>query len=52
VLEKVILIGEEIPEGCLKFEDLLETKAGVEEIRSTLEQAHHGAPERGPPDPQ
>jgi 2,3-dihydroxybenzoate-AMP ligase/mycobactin salicyl-AMP ligase len=39
VLEKVILIGEEIPEGCLKFEDLLETKAGVEEIRSTLEQA-------------
>ena len=40
VLEKVILIGEKIPEGCLKFEDLLETKAGAEEIRSTLEQAH------------
>jgi non-ribosomal peptide synthetase component E (peptide arylation enzyme) len=40
VLEKVILIGEGIPEGCLKFEDLLETKAGVKEIRSALEQAH------------
>ncbi len=40
VLEKVILVGDEIPEGCLKFEDLLETKTGVEEIRSTLEQAH------------
>jgi len=40
VLEKVILVGDEIPEGCLKFEDLLESKAGVEEIRSTLEQAH------------
>ena len=40
VLEKVILIGEKIPEGCLKFEDLLETMAGAEEIRSTLEQAH------------
>ena len=39
VLEKVILIGEEIPEGCLKFEDLLETKTGAEEIRSRLEQA-------------
>jgi 2,3-dihydroxybenzoate-AMP ligase/mycobactin salicyl-AMP ligase len=39
VMEKVILIGEGIPEGCLKFEDLLETKAGVKEIRSTLEQA-------------
>ncbi|MGD9031317.1 MAG: AMP-binding protein [Desulfobacteraceae bacterium] len=39
ILEKVILIGGEISEGCLKFEDLLETKAGVEEIRSTLEQA-------------
>ena len=40
VMEKVILIGEGILEGCLKFEDLLETKAGVKEIRSTLEQAH------------
>jgi non-ribosomal peptide synthetase component E (peptide arylation enzyme) len=40
VLEKVILVGEDIPEGCLKFKDLLETKAKVEEIRSTLEQAH------------
>ncbi len=39
VLEKVILIGEEIPEGCLKFEDLLVTKAGVEEIQTRLEQA-------------
>ncbi len=40
VLEKVILIGEEIPEGCLNFKDLLETKAKVGEIRSILEQAH------------
>ncbi len=40
VLEKVILIGEKIPEGCLKFGNLLQTKARVEEIRSTLEQAH------------
>jgi len=40
VLEKVILIGKEIPEGCLNFKDLLETEAGVEEIRSVLEQAH------------
>ncbi len=39
ILEKVILIGEEIPEGCLKFEDLLESKTGEEEIRSRLEQA-------------
>lgn len=39
VLEKVLLIGEEIPEGCLKFEDLLVTKAGVEKIRTRLEQA-------------
>ncbi|UCB48574.1 MAG: AMP-binding protein [Deltaproteobacteria bacterium] len=39
VLEKVILIGEKIPEGCLKFRDFLETKAGGKEIRSTLEQA-------------
>jgi len=40
VLEKVVLIGEKIPEGCLKFEDLLETRAGAEEIQSALEQAH------------
>jgi non-ribosomal peptide synthetase component E (peptide arylation enzyme) len=40
VLEKAILIGEEIPEGCLNFKDLLETEAGVEEIRSALEKAH------------
>ena len=40
MLDKAILIGEEIPEGCLKFKDLLETKAGVEEIRSALDQAH------------
>jgi non-ribosomal peptide synthetase component E (peptide arylation enzyme) len=39
VLEKAILIGEEIPEGRLKFENLLETKTGAEEIRSRLEQA-------------
>jgi 2,3-dihydroxybenzoate-AMP ligase/mycobactin salicyl-AMP ligase len=38
-LERVILIGEEIPEGCLKFKNLLETKTGAEEIRSRLEQA-------------
>jgi non-ribosomal peptide synthetase component E (peptide arylation enzyme) len=40
VLEKAILIGEKIPDGCLKFKDLLETKAGLKEIRSALEQAH------------
>jgi non-ribosomal peptide synthetase component E (peptide arylation enzyme) len=40
VLEKVILIGKEIPEGCLKFGDLLGTKAETRKIRSTLEQAH------------
>jgi non-ribosomal peptide synthetase component E (peptide arylation enzyme) len=40
LLEKVILIGEEIPEGCLKFKKMLEIEAGVEEIRSVLKQAH------------
>ncbi len=39
MLEKVILVGEELPEGSLRFEDLLETDADVEEIRAVLEQA-------------
>ena len=38
-LEKVILLGEEIPEGFLKFDDLLETGADVDEIQSLLERA-------------
>jgi non-ribosomal peptide synthetase component E (peptide arylation enzyme) len=41
-LEKAILVGERIPEGCLKFKDLVETQAGREQIRSTLEQARPG----------
>ncbi len=40
VLEKVILVGEKKPEGCLKLGDLLETQAGTDEIRATLEQSH------------
>ena len=38
-LEKVILLGEEIPEGFLKFDDLLETGADYDEIQSLLERA-------------
>jgi non-ribosomal peptide synthetase component E (peptide arylation enzyme) len=39
-LEKVILIGKDIPEGCLMFDRLLETGAGHEEIQALLEHAH------------
>jgi 2,3-dihydroxybenzoate-AMP ligase/mycobactin salicyl-AMP ligase len=39
VLEKVILIGQESPEDCLRFDDLLETQAETDEIRATLERA-------------
>ena len=38
-LEKVILLGEGIPEGFLGFDDLLETGADYEEIQSLLERA-------------
>jgi len=39
MLEKVILVGEEVPEGSLRFDDLLETDAEVGEIRTALDQA-------------
>ncbi|MBW1799380.1 MAG: AMP-binding protein [Deltaproteobacteria bacterium] len=38
-LEKVIIIGKDIPEGGLMFDRLLATGAGPEEIQSCLEQA-------------
>jgi len=38
-LEKVIVAGQDIPEGCLKFDDLLETQASASEIRKALEEA-------------
>jgi len=38
-LEKVILIGEKVPEGFLKFDHFLETGASREEIRSLLAKA-------------
>jgi 2,3-dihydroxybenzoate-AMP ligase/mycobactin salicyl-AMP ligase len=38
-LEKVIIAGQEIPEGCLKFDDLLETQASASEIRKALGEA-------------
>jgi non-ribosomal peptide synthetase component E (peptide arylation enzyme) len=39
VLEKVILKGQELAHGCLNFDDLLETQARAEDIRSALEQS-------------
>ena len=36
-LEKVMIVGQEIPNGCLHFEGLLETEAGVDDVRNTLE---------------
>lgn len=38
-LEKVILIGEDAPEGFLKFDRLMETGASKGEIQALLEQA-------------
>ncbi len=38
-LKKVILIGRELPEGCLGFDDLMATQADSQEIRSALEQS-------------
>jgi 2,3-dihydroxybenzoate-AMP ligase/mycobactin salicyl-AMP ligase len=39
VLENVILMGEELPEGCLRFDDLLQVQVRDEEVRSRLEQS-------------
>jgi non-ribosomal peptide synthetase component E (peptide arylation enzyme) len=38
-LNKVILIGRELPEGCLGFDDLTETEADPQEIQRILEQS-------------
>ncbi len=38
-LTKVIVVGEDIPEGCLPFAGLEEAGASAEEIRDTLEKA-------------
>jgi len=39
LLKNVVLLGEESTEGCLRFEDLLETQADDAEVRSVLERS-------------
>ncbi len=39
MLKKVVLLGEELHAGCLRFDDLMETRDDAEQVRSVLEQA-------------
>jgi non-ribosomal peptide synthetase component E (peptide arylation enzyme) len=38
-LKKVIVVGEDVPAGCLRFDGFLDTKAAVNEIKAVLEEA-------------
>lgn len=40
VLDKIILVGEEIPDGCLVYSDLIESGADEKLIDAALEEAH------------
>ncbi len=40
ILDKIILVGEEIPDGCLDYFDLIESGADEKLIDATLEEAH------------
>lgn len=38
-LKRVLVVGQDIPEGCDKFQDFMETTAGASKIKAVLEQA-------------